>query len=107
MALEGINPQEIEGFDKIFEIYKTSGIEDAARYAINLYKKASEYEDILPDNFILPYSVLRNKEQLMDTLERCYQEHYQPIVVLKVDPRLDFIRSEPRFKALLKKVGLN
>ena len=107
MTLEGTSPQEIEGFDKIYEIYKTSGTEDAARYAVNLYEKASEYEEILPDNFILPYSVLKAKEKLMNTLERCYQEHYQPIVVLKVDPRLDFIRSEPRFKALLKKVGLD
>jgi serine/threonine protein kinase/tetratricopeptide (TPR) repeat protein len=107
LTYEGVNPEQIEEFDKILEIYKTSGTEDAARFAVNLYEKASEFENVLPDNFILPYSVLRNKEQLINTLERCYQERYQPIVVLKVDPRLDFIRSEPRFKALLKKVGLD
>ena len=107
MTYEGVNPEQIEEFDKILEIYKTSGTEDAARFAVNLYKKAAEYEDIPPHNFIMLYTVLRNKEQLIDTLERCYQERYQPIVVLKVDPRLDFIRSEPRFKALLKKVGLD
>jgi serine/threonine protein kinase/tetratricopeptide (TPR) repeat protein len=107
MILEGANPQEIAQWEKIFEIYKTSGTEDAARYTIDVWKKAQELEDISPARLVAPYVILKDKEKLMNTLERCYQERTQPIVVLKVAPDFDFIRSEPRFKALLKKVGLD
>jgi hypothetical protein len=103
----GADSAQIEMLDKIYEIYNTSGTEDAARFAISLYQKASEFADIPIDSFLLPYSVLKDKEQMMIMLEKCYQERLQPIVVLKVDPRLDFIRSDPRFQALLKKVGLD
>jgi serine/threonine protein kinase/tetratricopeptide (TPR) repeat protein len=107
LTLVGADSAQIEMLDKIYEIYNTSGTEDAARFAISLYQKASEFADIPIDSFLLPYSVLKDKEQMMIMLEKCYQERLQPIVVLKVDPRLDFIRSDPRFQALLKKVGLD
>ena len=107
MTLGGASPQDIEVWEEAYEVYKTSGIVDAARHFINFLKIASEYNDIPPYMFIAPSVVLEDKEQLMDALERCYQDRTWPIHLLKVLPGIDFVRSEPRFKALLKKVGLN
>jgi len=39
-------------------------------------------------------------------LEKAYAAHDLQMQYLKVDPHLDRIRSEPRFVALLRSVGL-
>jgi hypothetical protein len=106
MILEDANPKEIELIEKLFDIYKTSGIEDVALYAIDVMKKAQELGDISPEGFITPYVVLKDKEQLVNVLEECYERRSWPMHLIKVDPDFDFIRSEPRFKAILKKMNL-
>jgi hypothetical protein len=42
-----------------------------------------------------------NPAQPFDWLERAYAERDGPLVWLKVHPRLDSIRDEPRFRDLL------
>ena len=51
-------------------------------------------------------AVLGEKDLAFKLLERAYQER-QGIKLLKVDPRLDNIRSDPRYSDLLKRVGLS
>jgi TolB-like protein/Tfp pilus assembly protein PilF len=46
------------------------------------------------------------KEQALDWLERAYDEHDMWMAFLRVDSLFDPLRSEPRFVALLEKVGL-
>jgi serine/threonine protein kinase/Tfp pilus assembly protein PilF len=105
--LKDVNPKSIEMWEQAYDIFKSSGIEDAARYLIKSLKIQSEYTYIPTAWFITHYSTLEDKEQVMDLLEKCYQERSWPIFLLKVTPVVDFVRSEPRFKALLKKVNLD
>jgi hypothetical protein len=51
---------------------------------------------------------LGNKEQALDTLERAYVNgrRYTQFVWLKRNPDWGPLREEPRFKELLRKVGL-
>ncbi len=50
---------------------------------------------------------LGDKEKTLDELEKCYDDQDGACWWLKVDNVYDGIRNEPRFRALLKKVGLN
>ncbi len=47
-----------------------------------------------------------DKDQAFAWLERGYEEHSFQMKWLKVEPRWDPLRAEPRFKELLRKVGL-
>jgi hypothetical protein len=49
---------------------------------------------------------LGEKEAALQYLQRAYDEHDWAMVVLAVEPRLDPLRSDPRFQELVRKVGL-
>jgi serine/threonine-protein kinase len=50
---------------------------------------------------------LGEKEKALDWLDKSYQDQESACWYLKVDPIYDSLRNEPRFQALLKKVGLD
>ena len=52
------------------------------------------------------YLGLGDKERALDGLDQAYEAGSQWVTWLKVDQMFDPLRSEPRFIALLKKVGL-
>ncbi len=52
------------------------------------------------------YLGLGEKEKALEWLEKCYADRDPQCWFLKVDPLVDSMRNEPRFQALLKKVGL-
>ena len=47
-----------------------------------------------------------DKEQAFKWLEQAYKEKTEPLLYLRVDPRLDSLRSDPRFEDLLRRVNL-
>jgi TolB-like protein/Flp pilus assembly protein TadD len=49
---------------------------------------------------------LGENEAALQWLQRAYDEHDWGLVVLAVEPRLDPLRSDPRFQGLVRKVGL-
>ena len=49
---------------------------------------------------------LGETEEALDWLERAYEEHDSTLVWLKVHPRFDALRREPRFEALLARLRL-
>lgn len=58
-------------------------------------------------NFIaLVYAALGDKDEAFQWLERAYKEHDDDLALLKVDPRWDSLRGDPRFMSLLQRVGL-
>jgi TolB-like protein/Flp pilus assembly protein TadD len=53
------------------------------------------------------HAALRESEPALDALDRAYRDRDVRLVFLKDDPLLADLRSEPRFIALLKKLGLD
>jgi len=49
---------------------------------------------------------LDEREQALTWLEKAYQQHSTMMTWLKVDPRFDRIRGEPKFQNLMRRVGL-
>ena len=57
-------------------------------------------------DFAYVYSGLRDKERTFEWLEKAYGERSAWLLWIDADPRLDWLRSDPRFVALLKRLGL-
>ena len=59
-----------------------------------------------PFGMIWAYAGLGDKERTFAYLEKAYQERTGRIVFINVDPYLDPLRSDPRFKDLVRRIGL-
>lgn len=46
------------------------------------------------------------KDKAFEWLAKAYQEHDSGLVLLKVEPEFDNIRSDPRYADLLRRIGL-
>ena len=51
------------------------------------------------------FTALGDKDKAIECLEGSLEKREGHIVMLNVDPRFDFIRSDPRFQRIIKKVG--
>ena len=60
-----------------------------------------------PYSIALIYAALRNSEETFRWLEEAVEARDEDLIILKVDPRLDSIREDPRFSSLLRKVGFS
>ena len=73
----------------------------------------AELEELSESRYVSPYGIaivyvgLEDNEQALSWLQRAYDEHNTELTFLKVDPRLDPLRGDPRFQTLLKKVGFS
>ena len=52
------------------------------------------------------HSKLENREETFAYLEQAFSQREMLMATLKVQPDFDFLRSDPRFDALLKRVGI-
>lgn len=61
------------------------------------------------DSFLraMTYVGLRDVERAFEWLEKSYQERSHWLVFLAVDPKLDLLRSEPRYEELVHLIGLS
>jgi len=62
--------------------------------------------------YVSPFALAQQYAQLRDTsntlkfLEQSYREHYPWLILLQTEPGFDFIHSDPRYQAIVKKMGL-
>ena len=87
--------------------YAASGKRDPAQKVLDRLRRMSK-RMYVPSYYIAAINAdLGEKDQMFNWLEKGYEERDMRLVFLKVDPIWDSVRSDPRFKALLKKVGLD
>jgi len=86
--------------------YARGNYKGAIRDWMKAYLTPSKGQD-LPRFFAAwLYANLGDNDQAFTLLEEAYQQHDGVVVYLKSDPIWDPIRSDPRFKELIRRVGL-
>ncbi len=87
--------------------YAVAGQKDEAEAVLDQLEELSKEKYVSSYEVAMIYIGLGKKDKALDLLEESYSERSSYLVYLKVDPRLDDLRSEPRFKTLLEKMGLD
>jgi serine/threonine protein kinase/TolB-like protein len=86
--------------------YAKNGMrEEALKIKYNLIQQQKE-KHISPFYFALIDAPLGNIDAAIDSLYKAYDEHFGILVYLKASPFFENLRSEPRFKELVKMIGL-
>src|SRR5262249_29920006 len=77
--------------------------DEALRAMDELRAKSSKY--VLPLFLARIHGALGENDQALEYLERVYADGAESVVWLKVDPSFEPLRKDPRFIALVKRVG--
>jgi TolB-like protein len=85
--------------------YARAGQPDKARQILGELQSLSKELHIGPCYFAAIYAELGEEDKAFWWLEKAYEERYEDLVFLKINNHFDPIRSDPKFKVLLKKVG--
>ncbi len=93
-------------------IYKKEGLDGLSRERLDrqlagietrLEKDKNAF--IKYDPIASAYARMKDKEKTLEYLNKAYQQREPALVSLKRSPTFDFLRDEPEFQELLKKIG--
>jgi Flp pilus assembly protein TadD len=86
--------------------YAIAGQRDSARAILDSLEPQARRGEGSPFYIALVYTGLGEKDRAFQWLEQAYGERSGSVRYLKVEPRLEPLRSDPRFRVLLTKVRL-
>lgn len=102
IAIES-NPEVLANLGYIYALAEDRV--EATRILAKL-KRLSKQRYLWPFHLATIYSCLGEKEQTFALLERAFEERNLNMILLKVDQRFDNVCSDPRFAAMLQRIGL-
>jgi len=95
-----------EAIGSIGYVEALAGDKEKARAVLEELKALANQRYIPPSNLGLVYNGLGDQNEALSSLERACDERDARVTLLKVDPRWASLRSNPRFPAILKRIGL-
>jgi hypothetical protein len=102
-TLGGVSPPMVE----MQEIHAKSGWKGTYEKSLAMMvheRSAGKY--VSAYDIAETYLALGEDEQTLDWLQKAADEHANQVIYLKVDPRYDRLRSNPRFQDLLRNLHL-
>ena len=87
-------------------VYALAGRNDDAIRIIEKLERRSRQAYISPTTFAFIYAALGDKDNAIAYLEKGYEERAFQMQFLKIDPRWDKLRDDPRFADLMRRVSL-
>jgi serine/threonine protein kinase/TolB-like protein/Tfp pilus assembly protein PilF len=103
IPLSGDSPDERA---ELARTYALAGRRDEALKVLNELKQLSERKHVSPTVIAAIYGALGDKDQAFAWLNKAFETRDFILVLLKVEPMFDPLRDDPRFTALMKRVGL-
>jgi TolB-like protein/DNA-binding winged helix-turn-helix (wHTH) protein len=97
------NPKIAELEHQIFERSGEKGIE---QLGVNEITSRARKQHVSTWDIAFQYAFLGDKEKTLKFLEDAYRERSPDLVFLQKQPAFDFLHSDERYRALVKKIGL-
>jgi len=84
-----------------------SGKQEEARGLLEELLRLSTQRHVSPGNIALIYNSLGERDETFSWLERAFEQRDPKMVFLKVEPKWNNLRDDPRFQDLLQRVGFS
>src|SRR5205807_2173248 len=92
----------MEGKAQLGHVYAVAGRHAEAKKMLTTLTELAKRRYISPYNIAVLHAGLGNKNQAFNFLEEAAKDHSEWFAYLRVDPRLEPLRADPRFAGLLK-----
>lgn len=92
--------------DRLARAYARTGYTGWLQERLNGLNEISKDGNSLPFEHAELYAALGNTDMAMHYLEQGYRQHTVELVKLQVNPAYDDMRTDPRFKDLVHRIGL-
>ena len=89
------------------EVYRRGGFRAVLAWRVDWLKRKAAKQYVSPMVFADTYAQLGRKEETIRYLEQSYQEREPHVVYLQSDPNFDFLYADPRYRAIVNKMGLS
>ena len=86
------------------DVYNKAGIEGLRNWLLEMELKRSPPS---PWSLATSYAAVGKKEEALNWLEKFFENRPSPLPNINSKPQLEILRSEPRFQAMIKKLGLS
>ena len=87
-------------------VYAVTGKTNDAHRIINQLNALSKQAYVDPYFLAEIHTALGERDQAFQELEKAYEQRSSWLVWLKVEPKFDSLRDDPRYTSLLKRIGL-
>ncbi|MCI0446678.1 tetratricopeptide repeat protein [bacterium] len=88
------------------QVYGLWGKKEEAQKLLEEVQELSSKQYVSPLDIAAIYTAMGEKDRAFEWLEKGYQEHSLRMEYLKVTPQFDSLGDDPRFKDLVRRVGL-
>ena len=89
------------------ELYVKSGRRAEAEKMLATWSRRPSQEFGHAESMAMIYAGLGKKDEAFQWLDQAYREHWDRLPWIKIEPEYDNLRDDPRFSALLSKMGLD
>jgi len=86
--------------------FRKGGARGAAEWRLSHWEKLHKDEYGSPLALAVRYGRLGRKDEALRCLEQAYAEHVPWLIFIQSEPDFDFLHSDPRYQAIVKKIGL-
>ena len=88
------------------DAFRGGGAQGAAEWRLAHVKKVRAGSYVSPWEFATLTAHTGHREETLHWLEQCYDEHVPWIAFVQNEPDFDFLHSDPRYRAIVKKLGI-
>jgi Tfp pilus assembly protein PilF len=98
-------PHDLRNRAEVARVYVQAGRTAEAR-ALLAGLEADPQAASQPDALAFVYAALGDHDKAFELIDRAIEQRLPNALWLKVDPRFDQLRQDPRFPGLLRRIGL-
>ena len=99
-------PSDSEQDNAIRAAYRASGIKAYWMARLGMLKQQSKEHYVSPFTFAVVYARIGQTDNALESLEKALDERYPSMVFVQIEPVFDDLQTNPRFQALLRRIGL-
>lgn len=101
-----LNINDVKSAAAMKVAFNKNGIHGVWEWSLNQQLELAKKQYVSPWILAFQYAEVEDKEHTLAELDAAYKEHAGWLIFLQKEPMFDFLHNEPRYRAIVKNIGL-